>query len=159
TELRFTDENGQKITLGDCFKSGKPVVLQLGYYGCPMLCGLVMNGLADAMKDMDWAPGREFEVVSVSIDPAESPTLARLKKTNFLTALGTPEAAYGWRFLTGAQSEIRLLAESVGFRYRWDATQQQFAHAAALMILTPDGRVSRYLYGIKYPQQTLRLSL
>jgi len=155
----FVDEEGRAVRLGDYFDGRRPVILNLGYYGCPMLCGLVVNGLTAGMKQMDWSPGAEYQVVTLSINPAEKPTLAKAKKQNYIKELGRPSSAGGWRFLTGRQADIRAVTDAVGFGYRWVEETQQFAHAAVIVVCTPDGRVSRYLYGIEFDPQTLRLSL
>jgi len=155
----FRDEDGREVRLGDFFRAGKPVILNLGYYGCPMLCGLVANGLVAGLKDLPWNAGQEFGVVTVSIDPNETPTLARLKKQSYLRELGRPVAAAGWHFLTGREADIRALTEAVGFGFRWNEERREFAHAAVLIVLTPQGTVSRYLYGIEFDARTLRLSL
>ena len=119
-DLTFTDENGQTVTLGKYFQPGRPVILTLNYYACPMLCTVQLNELVRGLKDMPWTPGKQFEIVTVSFDPQETPTLARLKKQNYFKEYGRPEAAPGWHFLTGRQENIRKLTETVGFRYRWD---------------------------------------
>lgn len=158
-DLAFKDENGRAVRLGDYFDGERPVVLTLGYYKCPMLCGLVLEGLLDAVRELDWTPGREFDIVTVSIDPREKPTLARLKKQNYIKTYGRPEAASGWHFLTGEQEAIRALADAVGFRYQYVPDTGQFAHSAAIFVVTPQGRTARYLFGVRYPAQALRLSL
>ncbi len=158
-DAKFLDDAGREVTLGRYFSGQKPVVLNLGYYGCPMLCGLVTNGLMEALSGMDWTPGQEFEIVTLSFDPKESQTLAALKKHNYIEQLGRPEAAAGWHFLVGRQTQIQRVTEAVGFAYRWNERLGQYSHAAALIVCTPDGRVSRYLYGILFDPQTLRLSL
>ena len=155
----FVDEEGRPVRLGDFFDGRRPVILNLGYYGCPMLCGLVVNGLTAGMKRLDWSPGAEYQVVTLSINPAETPTLAKAKKQNYIKELGRPSSAGGWRFLTGRQEDIRAVTEAVGFGYRWVEETRQFAHAAVIVVCTPDGKVSRYLYGIEFDPQTLRLSL
>lgn len=157
-DARFRDENGQEVTLGRYF-GDRPVVLALVYYRCPMLCGLVLQGMLEAIQPLSWTPGQDYEIVTVSIDPAESPTLAKAKKYRYIRELGRPEAAAGWHFLTGSEDQIRRLAEAVGFRYRWNPDRQEFMHAAAIYVCTPEGRLSRYLYGIQYEPQTLRLAL
>lgn len=157
--LMFRDENGRDVRLKDYFTGGRPVILTLNYYRCPMLCTLQLNGLIDALRRMEWTPGREFEIVTVSIDPLETPPLARLKKQNYMKEYGRPEAAKGWHFLTGREESIQELARTVGFEYRYDRETDQYVHAAALFVCTPEGRVSRYLYGILYDPTTLRLSL
>lgn len=158
-ELMFRDENGRDLCLKEYFGGSRPVILTLNYYRCPMLCTLQLNGLVDALRRMEWTPGRQFEIVTVSIDPLETPPLARLKKRNYMKEYGRPEAAKGWHFLTGREENIRRLAATVGFEYRYDRETDQYVHAAALFVCTPEGRVSRYLYGILYDPTTLRLSL
>jgi protein SCO1 len=157
--LEFLDESGATIRLGDYFAKGRPVILTLNYYRCPMLCGLMLNGLADGLKQLAWSPGRQFEIVTVSIDPLETPTLARLKKESYMEELARPGAAAGWHFLVGQEASIKALADAVGFHYRYDEERKQFAHAAGLFVATPDGRVARYLYGVMYDGRTLRLAL
>jgi len=158
-DLAFKDEDGREVRLRDYFQGERPVVLTLVYYSCPMLCTLVLNGLTDAMRDLPWEPGDQFEIVTVSFDPRESPSLARIKKQNYLQMYGRADAGKGWHFLTGQQAEISALTDAVGFRYKWDEEQQQFAHQAAIFVLTPDGRISRYIYGVLYEPRTLKLSL
>ena len=155
----LVDEQGREVRLGQYFDGERPVVLNLGYYSCPMLCGLVMNGLLDALKELSWTPGDEFRVVTLSIDPGETATLARLKKISALQELARPDAAPGWHFLTGRQTQIQAVTDAAGFQFRWNEQRQEYAHAAALIVCTPDGRVSRYLYGIQFDPQTVRLSL
>ena len=158
-DASFFDEEGRQVRLGDYFGRGQPVILNLMYMTCPMLCGLVANGLSDAMKQLSWTAGDEFAVLSVSFDPSERPTLAKLKKLNYVEDLGRPSAAGGWHFLTGEEQQIRRLTDAVGFGFRWNEERQEFAHAAVIIVLTPDGRVSRYLYGVQYDPRTVRLSL
>jgi protein SCO1/2 len=157
--LEFTDEDGRPVKLGDYFQPGRPVMLTLNYYRCPMLCSLQLNGLIDGLREMEWVPGQQFEIVTVSFDPRETPTLAKLKKDNYLKEYGRPSAAAGWHFLTGPKASSQALAGAVGFRYRWNEDSKQWMHAAAVFVCTPDGRVSRYLYGVMYDPKTLRLSL
>ena len=158
-ELQFVNENGDGVRLGDYFDGERPVILTLNYYRCPMLCGLQLNGVVDGMEQMDWTPGVEFEMVTVSIDPLETPELAKAKKQNYLKRYQRPAAARGWHFLTGRQAEIERLAETVGFGYSYDVESGQYAHPAVVFVATPDGRVARYLYGIEYPPKSLRLAL
>lgn len=158
-DLEFTDDLGRQVRLGDYFKNGKPVILTLNYYRCPMLCTLVLNGYVEGLKPLDWYPGGEFTTVTVSIDPRETPTLARQKKQNYLEEYGKSLADKGWHFLVGSPESVKRLTDAVGFRYTYDADTDQYAHAAVLVALTPDGRVSRYLYGVKFEPQTLRLAL
>lgn len=158
-DLSFTDENGKAVTLRDYFSSGKPVILNLGYFGCPMLCGLVMNGMTDAIKDISLAPGTDYTVLSISFDPSETHTLARVKKQNYIRELGKPTAAAGWHFLTGSEANIKAITDAVGFQFKWIEARREFAHAAAIIVLTPEGKLSRYLYGTTFPPQTVRLTL
>jgi len=159
-DLEFTNEAGETVQLGRYFDGQRPVILTLVYFGCPMLCGLVSNAQLQAMKDIEgWTPGKEYQAVTVSFDPRETHELAAQKKQNYVNEYGDPAVAQGWHFLTGRQDQIEKLAAATGFRYRWDEKTKQFAHAAALMIVTPDGRLSRYLHGVGYDPKVLRLSL
>ena len=158
-DLEFVAEDGKPVRLRSYFDGKKPVVLNLGYYRCPMLCGLVLSGLLQGLKETAWSVGREFEVVTVSIDPLETPTLARLKKESYLAEYGRPGAAVGWHFLTGREESIRKLADAVGFGYRYVPERGEYAHAAVLFMATPDGHIARYLYGVLYAAGTLRMAL
>lgn len=155
----FIDSEGRNVRLSDYFDGDLPVVLNLGYFSCPMLCGLVLNGLLDGMKGVKWTPGTDYKVVTVSIDHTESTELARLKKKAVIGDFGRPEAAEGWYFLTGTEENIRRLTDAVGFGFKWNDDRQEYAHAAGIQICTPDGRLSRYLYGLLYEPNDLRLSL
>lgn len=157
--LTFKDERGKTVTLDDYFKGDKPVILNLGYFRCPMLCGLILNGLTDAMKEIPWTPGQEFEVLTVSFDARETPTLANLKKQNYIKSFGRPSAAAGWHFLTGDEANIQALCDAVGYKFRWNAKRAEYAHPSVLIIMTPEGKISRYLYGVQFVPTTLRLSL
>jgi protein SCO1 len=154
----FRDEGGRQVKLGDFFGK-RPVVLTLVYYECPMLCTQVLNGAVAAFKVLTFTVGQEYEVVTVSFNPRETPAMAAAKKETYLRKYGRPEGATGWHFLTGAQPAIDALAKSVGFRYTFDQASQQYVHASAIMVLTPDGRVSKYFYGIEYPPKDVRLGL
>jgi len=158
-DLTFCNEAGTEVALREYFTGGRPVMLTMNYYSCPMLCTLQLNGLIDALQDLAWTPGKEFELVTVSINPRETPQLATLKKQNYMKEYGRPEAAPGWHFLTGREENIKRLAEAVGFEYKYDEATNQYSHVAALMILTPDAHLARYLYGVMYEPKTLRLSL
>jgi protein SCO1/2 len=158
-DLNFTNELGQGVTLRQYFRSGRPVILQLGYYRCPMLCGLISKGLAESLKGLDLKMGKDFEAISISFDPAETPKLAAAKKQTYLEELNRPDEAGGWHFLVGSPGSIRKITQAVGFEYRWVESQKQYSHPAVLVVLMPDGRVSRYLYGVNFPAKTLRLSL
>jgi protein SCO1/2 len=154
----FRDELGRQVKLGDYFGK-RPVVLSLVYYECPMLCTQVLNGAVSAFKVLTFNVGDEFDVVTVSFNPKETPAMAAAKKQTYLAKYGRPEAAGGWHFLTGEQPAIDALASSVGFRYVFDKSSQQYVHASAIMVLTPQGRVSKYFYGIEYPPKDIRLGL
>lgn len=156
-ELR--DEQGNLVRMGDFFQDGRPVILNLGYYSCPSLCSRVLNALLESLQGLSMTPGQEFTIVTLSIDHLETPALAAAKKEAYIAELGNPEAAAGWHFLTGSERNVRLVADSVGFNFRWDPNKRMYAHPAALIIATPDGRVSRYLFGITYPSRELRRSL
>ena len=157
-DLRFRDESGAEVALGDLL-AGRPAVVALAYYRCPMLCNLVVQGLTGALKAVPFTPGRDFEVVVVSFDPREGPELAAAEKADALARYGRPETAAGWHFLTGTPAAVRELARTVGFRYAWDEAAGQFAHASGVVVVTPDGRLARYLFGIEYPPRDLRLAL
>lgn len=158
-DLTVTDEDGQQRSLGHYLGRGKPVVLNLGYYGCPMLCGLVLNGFLEALKGVELTPGQDFDIVTVSIDPKEGTALAKAKRQNYLDRLGREGAEAGWHFHTADESTIKRLADSVGFGFRYDEVQKQFAHPAVLFVLTEDGRISRYLYGIEVKPRDLKLAI
>ncbi|MCX6829040.1 MAG: SCO family protein [candidate division Zixibacteria bacterium] len=155
----FTDDSGRTVTLGDYFNQGKPVILILAYYTCPMLCNLVMNGLSDGLKQLELLPGRDFQIVTISIDPRDPVSLAAAKRKNYLASYGKEGIDAGWRFLVGSQDQIAILADSVGFEYYYDKETEQYAHPAVVMVLTPDGRMSRYLYGITFRKNDLKLAL
>jgi protein SCO1/2 len=157
-DLPFVDDSGNAVKLGDYFGS-KPVILVLAYYRCPMLCTQVLNGLVQAMQDMPFEIGKEFQVVTVSFDAREKPDLAAAKKKTYVERYGRPGAVAGWHFLTGADDAIHRLADSVGFHFTYDARRDLFAHASGIMLLTPHGRISRYFYDINYSGRDLRLGL
>lgn len=157
-DLTFRDESGKTVALKQYFGK-KPVLLTLVYYECPSLCGLVLQGLLKSLRVLNYTPGEQFEIVTVSISPTETPELAAAKKQSFLKEYGRLDAAAGWRWLTGDEPNIRALADAVGFRYVYDPKTKQYAHAAGIMLLTPSGRVSRYFYGIEYSPRDLRLGI
>jgi protein SCO1/2 len=157
-DLTFRDETGQTVKLGQFF-GDKPVILSLVYYNCPMLCTQVLNGMERSLKDVPMDIGKQFSVVTVSIDPTEQPALASAKRALYTGLYARPGATQGWHFLTGDEPQIKQLANAVGFRYAYDPQSKQFAHASAIMILTPKGKISRYLYGIQYATRDLRLGL
>jgi protein SCO1/2 len=157
-ELVFRDEAGRPVRLGEYFH-GKPVILVLAYYRCPMLCTQVLNGLVQALMDVTLEPGKDFEIVTVSFDPRETPELAAAKKDTYVRRYGRAGAEEGWHFLTGDTEPIRQLTEAAGFHYTYDARNDQFAHASGILVLTPAGRISRYFYDIRYSPRDLRLGL
>lgn len=157
--LIFTDENGNKVTLGEYFNQGKPVLLGLVYYECPMLCNLIFNGLVQTVRELDWQPGEEFQMVSVSINPAETYQLAASKKQNYLQALDIPSATNGWSFLVGDENQSKALADAVGFKYYYDEEQKQYAHPAVIYLIADDGKITRYLYGIEFKKQALHMAI
>ena len=156
--LTFRDEHGNPVELAQYFGS-KPVILSLVYYNCPMLCTQVLNGLDRSLQLIPMEIGKDFNVVTVSIDPTERPVLAEAKQVMYAGMYGRPGAVQGWHFLTGDEPQIKQLADSVGFRYAYDPDSKQYAHASAIMLLTPEGKISRYFYGITYPARDLRLGL
>ncbi len=157
-EATFLDEDGQTRRLGDLVGE-RPLILVMGYFECPNLCSLTRMGLVDALRDVRFNAGDEFDVVLVSIDPAETPSTARRVKDETLAAYARPETAAGWRFLTGTHEAIDAVADAVGFRYAYDEGQEQFAHASGIVLLTPDGRVARYFFGLEFDPRDLRLGL
>jgi protein SCO1/2 len=157
-EAEFRDEEGRTVRLGDFF-GRKPVVLNLVYFDCPMLCTVSLNGLTSALDVASVTPGQEFELLTISFDPRETPGLASAKKKAYLARYKRPGAGAGWHFLTGDRASIDRVTRAVGFRYAWDDETRQFAHPAGLLILTPQGTIARYLFGIEYSPKDLRLAL
>jgi protein SCO1 len=157
-DLTFRDETGKTVKLGDYF-GRKPLILNLVYYNCTMLCGEALAGLASAMRLIKFDVGNEFDVITVSFDPREAPEIAAAKKKDFVGRYGRPSANQGWHFLTGPADSINALTKAVGFQYQYDEKSNQFAHATAIMVLTPEGRISRYFYGVDFPPKDLRMGL
>lgn len=157
-DLMFRDEEGRMVRLGD-FLHGRPVVLSLVYFQCPMLCNLVLNGMVDTLREMKLTPGRDFEILTISFNPEETHVLAGQKKANYLKDLNRPGTEEAWHFLVGEDAAIRQLAATVGFRYEWDAKANEYAHGSGIMVITPDGRLSHYFYGVEFPERDLRLAL
>jgi protein SCO1/2 len=156
-DLTFSDESGQLITLRRYF--GKPVILALVYYQCPSLCNVVLNGLVRSVKDLTLTAGEDYEVVAVSFDPRETPEMARSKKQTYLKEYNRPGTEKGWHFLTGDEAASKALAASVGFRFVYDTMTNQYAHGSGIIVLTPEGRTSRYFFGVDYPARDVRLGL
>jgi protein SCO1 len=157
--LEFNNERGEPVKLGDYFNQGKPVILTLNFFSCKMLCTLVLNGMVDALRNNGLEPGTDYEIVTVSFHPVETHLLASVKKDNYVDYWGDDNAYAGWHFLTGKGEHSQALADVVGYSYNWIPENQDYAHPAVLMLATPDGRMSRYLYGVQFDPQTLRLSL
>lgn len=158
-DLAFKDETGANVRLGDFFRAGHPVIVNLVYFNCPMLCNVLMDGFVDGLRGVDWIAGKEFDIVTVSIDPKDTPASALVKRDAMVKRLGRPEAARGWHFLTGDETNIRQLADAIGFQYRYSEEKKEYMHAAAIYIATPEGKLSRYLYGVQFDPSTVRLSL
>jgi protein SCO1 len=162
-DLEFKDETGKIVHLGDYFEAGRPVILNLVYYTCPMLCGEELSGEASALGMLKFTPGKEYEVVSVSINPNETPADAAAKKKIYVDRvnehLDPKMDGSGWHFLTGQQPEIKQLAEAVGFHYRYDPATKQFIHATGLTIVTPAGKIAQYYYGVEFAPRDIRLGV
>ncbi len=157
-DLTFKDDLGRSVRLGDYFRK-KPVILSLVYYNCPMLCGEVLSGLEHSLRMMKLDVGKDFDVITVSFDPRETPEMAAKKKAEYLKRYQRAGAEQGWHFLVGQQDAIDALTRAAGFQYQYDEKTRQFAHATAIMIVTPDGRIAQYYYGVEYPPKDLRLGL
>jgi protein SCO1/2 len=157
-ELNFRDELGRTVQLGD-YLGTKPIILVFAYYQCPMLCPLVLDGVVKSLRVLSFDAGKQFAVVIVSFAPNETPTLAAAKKEQIIQQYARPEAAAGWHFLTGDETAIARLTQTVGFRYAYDRKHEQYAHAAGIVVLTPQGRIARYFYGIEFAPRDLRLGL
>ena len=160
-DAEFKDEDGRTVKLGSYFNNGRPVVLAFVYYECPMLCTQVLNGLTGSMKGMSLDAGEDFDVVAISFDARENdkPELAKNKKANYIERYGRPGTEKGWHFLTGTEESIKAVTDAAGFSYKWDERSNQFAHAAAVMVVTPEGKMSRYFYGIDYAPKDLKFGI
>lgn len=157
-DLVFRDEAGNLVRLGQYFGHG-PLILNFVYYHCPMLCGQVLNDLTGSLRAIGYSVGRDFQILTVSFDPGETPAMAVAKKKTVLASYGRPEAEQGWHFLTGSAASIAALTQAAGFQYQYNAKTNQFAHPTAIMVLTPQGKISQYYYGIDFPPRDLRLGL
>jgi protein SCO1/2 len=158
-DARFKDESGRDVTLGQYFDGKRPVVLAFVYYSCPMLCTQVMNGVSRAVKVLPFTPGDDFDVVFISFDPRDKPETAFAKKTALMNYWSMQNQSGAWHFLTGEEPQITQVTSAAGFFYTWDERTQQYAHLSGVLVLTPDGRLSRYFYGIEYSPKELRLAL
>jgi len=160
-DTQVTDEDGKTVTLGNYFTNGRPAVLALVYYECPMLCNEVLNGLTGSLKGISLDAGKDFDVIALSFDARENdkPGLAKNKKAAYLERYGRTNADKGWHFLTASQASIDAITKAAGYTYRWDEKSNQFAHAGGVMVVTPQGKMSRYFYGIDYSPRDLKLGL
>lgn len=160
-EAVFKDENGKEVKLGEYFGKERPVILALVYYECPMLCNEVLNGLTGSLKSLTFDTGKDFDVVAISFDASENdkPELTKNKKESYMKRYGRPGTENGWHFLTGTQGEIDKVTKAVGFNYQWDEQSKQFAHAGGIMFATPEGKLSRYLYGIDYAPKDIKFAV
>ena len=157
-DLTFTDSKGRTVAIGD-FLGDRPALLTLVYYECPMLCTQILNGLTRSLRMVSFDVGKEFDVITVSIDPGETPSLAAVKKEEYVKRYGRAGADRGWHFLTGRQDQIERLAQAVGFRYQYDPETGLYLHASGIMVLTPEGKLARYFYGVDYSPKDVRLGL
>jgi protein SCO1 len=155
----FTDSDGNEVTIGELMESDKPVLLNPLYYDCPMLCNLIVEGVYKVVEELRWSPGRDYTIISFSIDPEERPELAAQNKERYLTELDRPGASDGWHFLTGTEDQIQKLTDAIGFRYKKDERTGEYIHAASILFLSPDGVVTRYLYGAEFSEFDLRNAL
>ena len=158
-DVRFLNEKGEPVVFEEYLGRDKPLILTLNYYRCPMLCSLTLNGMLDGLKELDWSAGKEFDIVTVSINPDEGPDLARNKKSSYLSEYGRDSAAEGWHFLTGEEEDIKRLADGVGFGYRYDEVSGEYAHTASIIFITPEGRISLYMNDVLFKPRDLRLAL
>ena len=157
-DLRFVDDLGRNVRLGDYFGK-RPIILNLVYYNCPMMCGEVLSGLEHSLRMMKLDMGKDFDVITVSFDPSETPEMAAKKKSEFLRRYNRAGAERGWHFLVGKSEAIGALTTAAGFQYQYDEKTKQFAHGTAIMVLTPEGKIAQYYYGVEYPPKDLRLGL
>jgi len=157
--LTFRDEYGKTVPLSTFFHDNKPVIIAPVYYRCPMLCTQILNGLESSLKVVTFNAGQDFEVIALSFDPKDTPEIAAAKKAGYLRRYNRPGSANGWHFLTGDEANIKALTDAIGFHYKYDPKTDQFAHASGVMIATPDGRLSRYFYGVEYSPRDMRLGL
>ncbi len=158
-DLEFTNEYGKTVKLGDYFDGKRPVLLTLAYYRCPMLCGLILNGVCNSTKAIDLVPGKDYRILTVSIDPRETAELAMAKKTRYVEQFGKPGVEEGWSFLVGSGENSKALADAVGFKYFYDAKRDEYAHPAVSYLISPNGKIVRYLYGIDYKRFDLKMGL
>ena len=156
---KFATSSGDSVTIGDLLEEGKPVLLNPLYYDCPMLCGLVIDGVLDVANELAWSPGKDYTIISFSVDPSEDHTLAAEYKSRYIGQLNKSDAQDGWYFLSGKKTEIKKMIDAVGFEVNEIEDTGEFAHAAAIMLLSPEGVITRYLYGIQYDEFNVRSAL
>ncbi len=157
--LPFTNEKGESVPLVDYFHRNRPVLMAMVYYNCPSLCNIHLNALTESLKNLKWTTGRDFDVVAISMDATETHDLAAKKKKNYLEVYGRPDGDSGWHFLVGSKDSVQKISSQLGFKFQWIEETQQFAHAAVAYVVTPDGKISRYLHGVNPDLQTVKLSL
>jgi len=157
--LKFRNEEGEPVVLAKYFQSGKPVLVTMVYYTCPGLCNFLLNGFTNSIRTLKWTAGQEFEVLTVSINPKEGSDVSSVKKASYLKEYGRLDAGKGWHFLTGSEDQIEKLAFQLGFGFYYDEKEKEYAHSAGIFVLTPEGKISRVLYGIDYPNRDLKLAL
>ncbi len=158
-DARFTTQDGRPVTLRQLVRGDRPVMLSLVYFNCPQLCGLILTGEARALRESGLELGKDFDAVTISFDPRDTTATAAERQRGYLQAFGKPEAKQAWTFLTGSEPDIKAVTGAVGFKYAWDERTKQFAHVAAIFVITPGGKVSRYLYGVEFPPKDVRLAL
>lgn len=158
-DLTFVNDVGDTVQLSEYFHQGKPVIVTLAYYNCPMLCTMVLNGLSDGIRGMSLTPEKDFTVLTISINPTETPTLASAKRSRYMENLGDKGKNDGWRFFVGEKSQSRALADAIGFQYYYDEERKEYAHAAGAFVITEKGIISRYLYGLEFKERDLKLAL
>ena len=158
-DLGFSDEQGRPVTLKDYFDGNVPVILTMNYSNCPMLCSLQLTALVEGLKKVDWTAGKEFRMVTVSYDPTETADLARRTQARYMAQYARPGSENGWHFLHGSESNVKALAKALGISYSYNEARKEYAHPATVIFATPSGKIDRYLYGLEYPEKTLRLSL
>jgi protein SCO1/2 len=158
-ELAFRDDEGKSLALGEVFDGKHPVIFTLNYSNCPMLCSLQLTGFVNGLKQVEWGMNQDFRVVTVSLEPNEAQAVAERTKNRYLTQYGRPEARPGWRFLAGSPGNVKAFADAIGFSYHYDTDRKEYAHPAAIVLASPDGKIARYLYGLEYDPKTLRLGL
>ena len=158
-DLRFVNSKGDSVRIGDLIEKGKPVLLNPLYYECPVLCSVVLDAVFEVVDELKWTPGTDYTIISFSIDPGETPAIAAETKQQYISDLNRPGAEDGWHFLTGSQESINQLTEAIGFRYKYDQDKDQYIHLASIMLLSPQGEIARYLYGVNFSEFNLRNAL